>query len=66
MNYNRERLGLNTLTRIPALNNAALNHSSYFMAKGASGSGANGFHQEISGRPGFTGITVATREAAAG
>lgn len=66
LNFARKRLGLNELARSASLDQSARNHSEYYSRNGTSGPGAAGYHTEIPGLPGFTGVSVTDRARSAG
>ena len=59
-NYRRGMLGLSTLTRNTTIDTAALGHSQYLRANNTVS------HDQVQGQPGFTGVKLTNRLAAAG
>lgn len=59
-NYRRGMLGLSALTRNTTIDTAALGHSQYLRANNTVS------HDQVEGQPGFTGIKLTNRLAAAG
>jgi uncharacterized protein YkwD len=60
INYRRTQAGVPTVTENVQINNAALGHSEYLRTNNLMS------HDQVAGRPGFTGVTVANRLNAAG
>lgn len=60
INYRRNMLGLSTLTRNSIIDRAAQSHSDYQRSNNTV------THDQVSGRPGFTGVTLANRLTAVG
>ena len=59
-NYRRNMLGLSTLTRNTSIDTAALGHSQYLRLNNTVS------HDQVQGQPGFTGVQLTNRLAAAG
>ena len=60
INYRRSQAGVPVVTENAQINNAALGHSEYLRTNNVMG------HDQIAGRPGFTGVTLGDRLKAAG
>lgn len=60
INYRRNMLGLSTLTRNSTIDRAAQSHSDYQRSNNTV------THDQVAGRPGFTGVTLANRLTAVG
>ncbi|TWI60612.1 uncharacterized protein YkwD [Pseudoduganella lurida] len=59
-NYRRSQIGLSTLTRNTLIDTAAGGHSNYLRLNNTVS------HEQVSGSPGFTGVTLVNRLTAAG
>lgn len=57
-NFRRQQMGLPTVTRNPRIDEAALGHSNYQTLNGIT-------HDQVTGKPGFTGVTLLERLGAA-
>jgi len=60
INYRRSQIGIPVVTENAQINNAALGHSEYLRTNNLMS------HDQVAGRPGFTGATVSDRLKAAG